>query len=1060
MVPPVGEGTPMQNSVWKLAAMAGVVGVGFLVVLQAQRSITQPEGREAILAAAMGETTPGNPKQPEGATADDAEAGHTQAGASAEGMPAQAEPELANAGQSEPTLAEPELADQAEPFGATPQPVPDTEVPDSFGSGTDSFESSGSAVAELDQFQSQPEPAGQLNAAPAADPRTQQAGFRRDREPAAEPQALPQLAQATPINASAGNGGGPSMGPASFGAGGSFPTPAQQESPSGQPVLQAAAIAESSTEVSQVGFEDETAPATGSPPESDPFGSAGPSFGGPAGGTAQADARDEREFVPFGAEEEPKSQPVETIPEFGDFTTPPAGPSGSATGQQTPPSTGQPEPAVEPAPVRQAPPAVDEFQPFGADPVPQSADPSVVEPQPEPESAFPSGNNFSGGQPEPAGSGLNSPPAFDGPAAFDSTEPTPVPQKSPVDSTDGNPFPATEPEPVPGFDPGSADVPADDSFGTPPPPLESLPGARPESDSFPSSPPADPPSMTFPSPDPSFTDSPSPAPVREAVPATVPERDTRPQPTPDPRTSPEPRGLPEQRRPRPLPNPSRDSFPGEPQSPPRGDAVPNRLSPDDAAPLSPQGDEGLIGEATIDSSAPGGSLKPQLKIEKIAPGNAVLGKPLVYSIVIQNVGTAAAQQVVVSDHIPRGTRLTGTIPQAELDDKQLIWKLGTIEPGAERKISIRVVPFEAGQVGSVATVNFVAEVGARTLITAPDLSLKLHAPEKVTIGKPVRLDFTLSNTGNGDAQSVVLRNIVPEGLQHPGGSDLEYEVGRLPAGASREIALTLTAAKVGPAINSVIVTADGGLSVQEKAEITVKGPDLVIRRRGPKQRYVGRTGTWSNAVTNDSDRLITNATVVEAVPVGMEFVSATQGGQYDPNRRTVTWLIRQMEPGSTHEVGVTLQSRRIGDVQSTVRAIDATGSGSHASSVTTIEGFSALALDVPPLSQPVGVGEQVTLQVAARNRGTAAANDVALSVELPPELKVVDVQGPAKFTQNGNRLTFEPLETVPAGQQAVIKIVTTAQAAAETRVRVQLQNDRLRQPLTHDESLLIIPGAQ
>lgn len=1049
----------MQNSVWKLAAMAGVVGVGFLVVLQAQRSITQPEGRAAILAAAMGETTPGETAPPAGqAPADD-------------GMPTQAEPQLAEASQSEPTLAEPvqfepELAEQSQPFDDSPQPVPETAVPDSFGAGPDSFEASGSAVAELDQFQSQPEPVA-MTAADQGATGQEQPGYQRGRDSLAAPGNLPQLAEATPIPSGSGDAGGPSMNTASFAAGASFPTPAQDTS-AGQPVLQTAGTDASSGDVRQVGFEEDSGTSTGSPPESDPFGTAGPTFGGANSGTAQADARDEREFVPFGAETDSRTQPVETEPEFGDFTNPPREQNGPAAGQpETSPGGNQPEPATGPVPVRQAPPAVDEFQPFGEQPASRSSEPLPADPRPQmetPTTPAPGGNRFDGGQPVPSDDGLTTPPAFDEPASFDSSEPTPIPQKAPAGPSGDSRFPSNGQDsvPVPGFDPGSGSVPADDSFGTPPPPLEQLRQSRPDSDPFPSTPSADPQSDTAPTAPPSFNDSPLPGPVPDSAPTAVPERDVRPQPSPVPvpGTSPEIGGTPEPRRPRPLPTPSRDSFPPEPEPATTGDPTPGRLTPEDAAPLSPQGDEGLIGEATIDSSSPGGSLKPQLKIEKIAPGNAVLGKPLVYSIVIQNVGTANAQQVVVSDHIPRGTRLTGTIPQAELDDKQLIWRLGTIEPGGERKISIRVVPLEAGQVGSVATVNFVAEVGARTLITAPDLSLKMQSPAEVTIGKPVRLDFRLSNTGNGDAQSVVLRNIVPEGLQHPGGSDLEYEVGRLPAGASRDITLTLTAAKVGPVVNSVVVTADGGLSVQKKAEINVKGPDLVIRRQGPKQRYVGRTGTWSNAVTNDSDRVITNATVVEAVPEGMEFVSASEGGQYDRNRRTVTWLLRQLEPGSTHEVAVTLQSRRIGEVQSTVRAMDATGSGSHVSSVTAIEGFSALALDVPPLSQPVGVGEQVTLQVAARNRGTAAANDVSLSVELPPELKVIDVQGPAKYTQNGNRLTFEPIESVPPGQQAVIKIVATAQAAAETRVRVQLHNSRLRQPLTQDESLLIIPGAQ
>src|SRR5439155_15185335 len=102
--------------------------------------------------------------------------------------------------------------------------------------------------------------------------------------------------------------------------------------------------------------------------------------------------------------------------------------------------------------------------------------------------------------------------------------------------------------------------------------------------------------------------------------------------------------------------------------------------------------------------------------------------PLVYSIVIKNVGVSEARDIVVEDRIPKGTKLTGTVPRAELTGKKLIWKIGNLPPNDQRKISIRVVPLEAGEIGSVATVNFVAEAAAETVVTAPRLEFELSAP--------------------------------------------------------------------------------------------------------------------------------------------------------------------------------------------------------------------------------------------------------------------------------------------------------------------------------------------
>lgn len=101
-----------------------------------------------------------------------------------------------------------------------------------------------------------------------------------------------------------------------------------------------------------------------------------------------------------------------------------------------------------------------------------------------------------------------------------------------------------------------------------------------------------------------------------------------------------------------------------------------------AAPLdSPENSESIAGDGTVRADSPRGPQRPELKIEKIAPPNATLNQPMVYTIVIRNVGDSAANAVVVEDQIPMGTKLSGTIPRAELTGKKLIWRLGASSRG-------------------------------------------------------------------------------------------------------------------------------------------------------------------------------------------------------------------------------------------------------------------------------------------------------------------------------------------------------------------------------------------
>ena len=96
-----------------------------------------------------------------------------------------------------------------------------------------------------------------------------------------------------------------------------------------------------------------------------------------------------------------------------------------------------------------------------------------------------------------------------------------------------------------------------------------------------------------------------------------------------------------------------------------------------------------------------------------------------------------------------------------------------------------MIPLEAGEIGSVATVNFVSEVAAATVVTAPRIEFELSAPRNVKLGQVVPFHFKVTNVGTGEARGVVIRDLIPEGLSHDSGNDLEYPVGRMAAGQSK-----------------------------------------------------------------------------------------------------------------------------------------------------------------------------------------------------------------------------------------------------------------------------------
>jgi uncharacterized repeat protein (TIGR01451 family) len=456
-------------------------------------------------------------------------------------------------------------------------------------------------------------------------------------------------------------------------------------------------------------------------------------------------------------------------------------------------------------------------------------------------------------------------------------------------------------------------------------------------------------------------------------------------------------------------------------------------------------------------SNPNVAQQPQLNIEKVAPPNAVLGEPMIYSIIVQNMGAVPVHQVMVVDRIPKGTELMGTIPQAELDENRLIWKIGTFQPKEKRTILVRITPREVGQIGSVATVQFFSEV-ADTDVKKPELKLSMSVQSQARLGEPVVYRFKVTNTGTEDAKQVFIRNILPDGLSHPGGEDLEYSIGTLQAGESEEIVLTLTAESPGTSTNRVLVTAESGVKIEKTVSLKIVASPLIISRTGPKQANVDQQTTFINLITNDSNHPLERITVTEKIPLGMKFIEATYGGRYDPTTKSVAWSIDRLGPKQSMELKVKLVPTVEGTQTSVVQAVDADGTKIEVTSQTKVYGTAALNVDIVSLEQPISVGEQHTLRVFVRNRGSASSTNIQARFFVPDELQIVSAQGPAQYVQKGNQIIFSPVPEVKKGMQAIYDLTLKARQSGKARVRVDINADQFNQPLIRDESISILPA--
>jgi uncharacterized repeat protein (TIGR01451 family) len=448
-----------------------------------------------------------------------------------------------------------------------------------------------------------------------------------------------------------------------------------------------------------------------------------------------------------------------------------------------------------------------------------------------------------------------------------------------------------------------------------------------------------------------------------------------------------------------------------------------------------------------------GVQSPQLSIQKFAPKEVQVGKPATFRVTVSNTGSTPACEVEVCDQVPRGARLVSTTPQAKRGVRgEVIWTLGTIRPGEEVKVEMQVVPTAEGEIGSVATVHFGADASARSTVTRPQLVVESKVPTKVMIGDQVTLSIVISNPGTGVATGVVLLERIPPGLQHPAGSELEYQVGDLKPGESRKLELPLVANRAGVVSNVIAARGDGDLQAHNECKLEVVAPQLDVVVDGPKRRYLERQATYQLSVTNPGTAAAKGVDLVAQLPPGLKFMSANNAGYYEESTRTVHWRLEELPANETGSVELITMPVEPGQHAIKLRGTADKGLVAEKEQPVLVEGIAAILFQVADSVDPLEIGGQTTYEVHVVNQGSKAAANVRMTIDLPAELKPLAAEGPTRYMVEGNRIRFDGMSQLPPKAETTYRVRVKALKPGDLRARFQLSSDDMRTPVTKEES--------
>jgi uncharacterized repeat protein (TIGR01451 family) len=436
-----------------------------------------------------------------------------------------------------------------------------------------------------------------------------------------------------------------------------------------------------------------------------------------------------------------------------------------------------------------------------------------------------------------------------------------------------------------------------------------------------------------------------------------------------------------------------------------------------------------------------------VRLVKNAPAEIQVGIPATFELKVFNASDKEVRNVVVRDQTPKGTKFLEGSPQpAALADGTLTWNVGALKPQEELTITMRVLPMEEGEIGSVATVMFATEASARTVCTKPKLAIRVVGPPSVLIGQPAECELVVTNEGTGAATAVAIEADLPPQFRHPAGAQLEYEIGALQPGETKTLPLQLIAAEAGSTKCALRVRAEGVPGAEDYLTTEVVAPQLAVSAKGPTRRYLQRQAVYDVFVQNAGTAPAQEVDLAAYLPRGMQFVGANNQGQYDPERHAVFWSLVELPKQERGSVQVAVMPVEEGEQKLRVEANAALELQAESELGIVVEAQVELDFQIENPNDPIEVGADALYEIRVTNLGAKAGTGVVVAATFPPGLQPLPDQA-GSYRVEGQRIVFTNVSRLEPGDEIFVKAAARGAAEGDHRVRIEVASAEVTTPI-------------
>ena len=424
----------------------------------------------------------------------------------------------------------------------------------------------------------------------------------------------------------------------------------------------------------------------------------------------------------------------------------------------------------------------------------------------------------------------------------------------------------------------------------------------------------------------------------------------------------------------------------------------------------------LTNDVTVgDNTASADVVVPEIIPDKTANiTNPNFGDKVDYTVTVTNDGIGDANNVVIVDRLGEGLIFVSASDNGVWDPvKRTVTWIVDLAKGESKVFSVIAIVSGYGNVtNSLVVGNKTISVNVTVPEIIPDKTVGIENPN---FGDNVTYTVKVTNDGIGDANNVVVKDILGEGLTFVDatGNYTFDEATRtvtwivdLAKGESKVFSVIAAVSGYGNVTNSLVV---GNKTTCVNVTVPEINPDKTANITNPN---FGDKVDYTVTVTNDGIGDANNVVIVDRLGEGLIFVSASDNGVWDPVKRTVTWIV-DLAKGESKVFSVIATVSGYGNVTNSL----VVGNKTISVNVTVPE---IIPDKTANISNP-NFGDNVNYTVTVTNDGIGDAKDVVVRDILGEGLTFVDATGNYSFDEATRTVTW--IVDLAKGESKVFSVI-------------------------------------